>query len=447
MFNRKVHADPLDFVREPIAIFDSGRVLVEANDAMAGLLGNNKTTVIGKKLEDIAFFAPFRDCIENCISTGRECTEQISARGVIFKASVYPARSENGEKLTNIVLQDVTRFIQLEDELVQRNRLLMAVNTISTAFIYSEDIRSVFGNLLEKISLITDLSICWIMVRDGNGFALKAASGVSREFRKKLEEGKLDPYHWKVLEGKEPFFVLEEDETGQFENIAKEGIMFLVGQPLTIGPDRAGVLAIGNRSPVRMGFDLASLIHLIGNHVSLVLEKVRLYEQSEYLAVTDALTGLYNLRYFYDTLGLEFARARRYGAPFSLSIFDIDDFKKINDTYGHQAGDEVLRGVARAMKHVSRDSDILARYGGEEFSLILTNTVKEEALKQASRIKEAVEIERYLQNKYINITISGGIASFPEDGTDEKRLLYAADMALYEAKRMGKKQIRLAGQH
>lgn len=447
MFNRKVRADSLDFVREPIAIFDSSHILIEANDAMAGLLGYKKEGLIGKRLEEISFFTPLRDCIENCISSGLECSEQITTRGVVFKASVYPARSDDGGKLTNLVLQDVTRFIQLEDELVQRNRLLMAVNTISTAFIYSDDIRSVFGNLLEKISLVTDLGICWIMAKNGDGFELKAASGISREFRKKLQEGKLDRYHRKVLEGKEPFYVLEQDETGQYEDIAKEGIMFLVGQPLTIGPDSAGVLAIGNRAPVRMGFDLASLLHLIGNHVSLILEKVRLYEKAEYLAVTDALTGLYNLRHFYDTFTLETARARRYGTPFSISIFDIDDFKYINDTYGHQAGDEVLRGVANAMKHVSRESDIVARYGGEEFIIILTNTEKEEALKQATRIKDAVEIERYLQNKYIRISISGGIASFPEDGTDEKRLLYAADMALYEAKRLGKKQIRLAGQH
>jgi len=445
IFKKRSLSGCLDYVREPIAIFDRDGSILEVNASMAGILKEEKSLLKKKPLENLGVFEPIRDCIKQSIQTGAECTGEIHVNGLIYKAQVYPLEADRGKRLAEVVFQDVTKFVNLEEELVRRNQLLMAINSISTAFISTDSISSVFDRLIEKIALITDLNLCWIAARSDSGFVIRGSSGLSREFREKLDSGKLVDYHGEVLRSTEPFFVLEEDEVKKFEDISKEGIMFLVGQPLTLGPDKAGVLAIGHRSPVGMGFDLASLLHLIGNHVSLILEKVRLYEEAEYLAVTDALTGIFNLRYFYDALALETARARRYEYPFSISLFDIDDFKAINDNYGHQAGDEVLRGVASAMKKVSRESDIVARYGGEEFIVILPNTAKEEALTQATRVKNAIEIESYLENKYIRISVSGGVATFPDDGTDEKSLLYAADMALYEAKGMGKKQIRAAG--
>jgi len=445
IFRKKSLSACLDFVREPIAVFDKDGFLLEVNAPMAVLLKEEKSVLRKRPVDKLGLFGPIRECIRKSIETEAECTGQISADGLVFKATVFPVRMDEGERVAEVVFQDVTKFVNLEEELIRRNRLLMAINSISTAFISTDNISSVFDRLIEKIALITDLDLCWIAVKGNSGFVIRGSAGLSLEFRMKLDSGKLDNYHDEVLRSDEPFFVLEEDEVKRFPDIEKEGIEFLVGQPLTVGPDKAGVLAIGHRSPVRMGFDLASLLQLIGNHVSLILEKVRLYEEAEYLAVTDALTGIFNLRYFYDALALETARARRYGYPFSISLFDIDDFKAINDNYGHQAGDEVLRGIASAMKRVSRESDIVARYGGEEFIVILSSTGKEEAMKQAVRVKNAVEIETYLENKYIRISLSGGIATFPDDGADEKRLLYAADMALYEAKGMGKRQIRAAG--
>jgi two-component system cell cycle response regulator len=443
-FRKKALSACLDLVKEPIAVFDE-KGLLEVNASMAGLLREEKSLLKKKPLKELEVFEPLQDCIRQSLQGGGECAGEVHVDGLIFKATVYPLQAEGGEELAEVVLQDVTNFVSLEEELVNRNRLLMAINSISTAFITTDAISSVFERLIEKVTLITDLDICWIAVKGEKGFGIRGTSGISSEFKGKLESGGLDEYHAEVLRSGEPFFVLEDQETEKFPDISKEGIRFIVGQPLMLGPDKAGVLAVGRRGAVRMGFDLASLLHLIGNHVSLILEKVRLYEEAEYLAVTDALTGLFNVRYFYDALSLELARAKRYVYSFSISLLDIDDFKSINDTYGHQAGDEVLRGIAGAMKRVSRESDIVARYGGEEFILILSNTGKDEAIKQAERVKNAVETEGYLENKYVKISLSGGIATFPGDGTDEKSLLHAADMALYEAKSLGKKQIRAAG--
>ena len=107
----------------------------------------------------------------------------------------------------------------------------------------------------------------------------------------------------------------------------------------------------------------------------MAIEHARLYRVSEQRAITDGLTGLYNHRYFYERLGQEVARARRYGTPVSLLMIDIDDFKAFNDSRGHVAGDEVLRDVAGILSAaLRRDVDIAARYGGEEFAVILPNT-------------------------------------------------------------------------
>jgi diguanylate cyclase (GGDEF)-like protein len=173
----------------------------------------------------------------------------------------------------------------------------------------------------------------------------------------------------------------------------------------------------------------------------MIADKIKLFQETQRLAITDGLTGLFNIRHFYDELEKEIARAQRYSTGFSLALFDIDDFKVLNDTYGHQSGDEVLRDVTEMMLHVSRKTDIVARYGGEEFISILPNTPKDEAYKHAYRIKDSVEGKLYLGENSVRLTLSGGISSFPEDAEDAKALLYAADMAMYQAKAAGKNRI------
>jgi diguanylate cyclase (GGDEF)-like protein len=216
--------------------------------------------------------------------------------------------------------------------------------------------------------------------------------------------------------------------------------------PLRTGEHVMGCLVLCSRIETAFDFDLASLLSLIGNNLSVIADKIKLFQETQRLAITDGLTGIYNARFFYDELEKEIARSERYSTPFSLALFDIDDFKLINDTYGHQAGDEVLRDVADMIMKASRKSDIVARYGGEEFISILPNTSKEEAYKHSCRIKEAVEGKNYLGENSVRLTISGGISTFPGDAEDAKSLLYASDMALYKAKAAGKKTIYCYGQ-
>jgi diguanylate cyclase (GGDEF)-like protein len=175
-----------------------------------------------------------------------------------------------------------------------------------------------------------------------------------------------------------------------------------------------------------------------------IIERSRL-EKTERSAITDHLTGLFNRGHFEACLRKEVNRCRRYGQSVSLLMVDLDDFKRINDLHGHPAGDAALREVGRLLVQRVRDIDVASRYGGEEFVVILPETRRTNAYVVAERIRR--EVERHFRRKGANgearLTLSGGIASFPEDAETPEQLVERADQALYRAKREGKNRIAI----
>jgi diguanylate cyclase (GGDEF)-like protein len=188
------------------------------------------------------------------------------------------------------------------------------------------------------------------------------------------------------------------------------------------------------------GFFIRTEEENCGGKIQLILrditDEVKLY-------TTDPLTGLYNRRFLNEFLHKELELSKRYQRQLSLAIADIDDFKKLNDTYGHVAGDAILKSLARIMLKNIRDADILSRYGGEEFVIVMPEINKETAAHAAGRLREKISMEEIAipDGGRITITISLGIASFPEDGDSSVDLLIAADDRLYKAKKEGKNRI------
>jgi diguanylate cyclase (GGDEF)-like protein len=165
----------------------------------------------------------------------------------------------------------------------------------------------------------------------------------------------------------------------------------------------------------------------------------------EYMAITDALTGLYNRRRFHDVLTKEFERSKRYTNAFSIIMLDLDHFKPVNDDYGHQAGDTVLKEIAKILLKSIREIDTVSRYGGEEFVLLLPNTNKEGAFNLAERIRNAIEKNRLACIENREVTASIGISGVPDADIDtEDKLIRCADFALYQAKRNGRNRIETA---
>jgi diguanylate cyclase (GGDEF)-like protein len=155
-------------------------------------------------------------------------------------------------------------------------------------------------------------------------------------------------------------------------------------------------------------------------------------------AVADALTGLYNRHYFDTELAREVERCRRYGASSSLVLLDLDRFKEVNDTHGHQVGDDVLRRVGRVILEHVRVPDVPCRYGGDEFAIILPDTPPEEALVVGERIRRAIDLafaEHPVGGRRLPVTASGGVASMGAESSSAGDLISWADRALYDAKR------------
>lgn len=163
-------------------------------------------------------------------------------------------------------------------------------------------------------------------------------------------------------------------------------------------------------------------------------------DQVNLLAITDSLTGLYNARYLHDHLNLEFESAKRYGTPLTCLMLDIDDFKKVNDVYGHPCGDAILSKLATILRDCIRRVDILGRLGGEEFLIVMPHASSKTAAMIAERIRGAVEQHMFCADKAeFPITISVGVACYPAlQISDKSTFLKAVDDALYQAKRAGK---------
>lgn len=183
---------------------------------------------------------------------------------------------------------------------------------------------------------------------------------------------------------------------------------------------------------------------MIGDLGSIALHNDLLFRQLQEAANSDGLTKLYNKKYFLYLLGNQIVKSERDHTTFSLFMFDLDHFKKLNDTYGHLAGDEVLKIMGRIMRDTAREDDLTARYGGEEFLILLPDTKKDGAFIAAEKIRKALENHNFTNDEgkpMRKVTLSGGISTFPDDGRGSTALIQAADTALYRAKQAGRNQI------
>lgn len=205
-------------------------------------------------------------------------------------------------------------------------------------------------------------------------------------------------------------------------------------------------LRIGADDYVCKPFDERELLARVNNLLRLKRMHDNINDAKERLAdlaVKDELTGLYNYRYLHNRMGEEFKRADRYREPLACIMVDIDHFKEVNDRYGHDAGDAVLREVAARLNKAVREIDVVTRYGGEEFLLVLPSTNFAGALSVADRVWRAIGSQRFmLERKELQLTVSVGVAVFPSrDIKSKDSLIKAADRAMYQSKNEGRDRI------
>ena len=438
-----VYSSLIEVIPDPIVLVLRDGIIADLNPAFTRMQGEDKSELIGRNISRVAALAELWAGVDIAMLTS-EAVSRASFGGREHEVRILPVSGKDGEDIVCLMLRDMSSYVRLEKELLKRNRELIVTNTLSGTFISSDNMDRVLEDLLDKILLITEFHTGWLMVNRENGFRIRASRGLSGSFQEALANGSLDTLVDWISGGSEPIHLIERDRMGEYPLLKEEGISFLAAIPIQPGSHSSGILFLASSASRSMDFDFAALLSLVANSASHIIDKISLFQETRRLAITDGLTGLYNSRHFYKSLESEIARTKRYGEGFSLILFDIDNFKALNDTYGHQAGDEVLQRLAHILRAESRQTDMVARYGGEEFVIILPRTREDETLHLADRIRAAVAGSPIpiSASDTVRISLSGGVASFPDNAESAKALLNAADSAMYAAKAAGKNTVQ-----
>ncbi|MEN9580361.1 MAG: hypothetical protein RJA70_3370, partial [Pseudomonadota bacterium] len=212
--------------------------------------------------------------------------------------------------------------------------------------------------------------------------------------------------------------------------------------PLMVHNNALGALLLGSSTPFAFSEDVRPLLEVLARHLAVSLANARMMKRLEELATTDGLTGLLNKRALTETARQKILSAKRFNRPISLIIGDIDHFKRVNDNYGHDVGDQVIRGFGDVLHRGKRETDSVGRFGGEEFVLVCEETDAAGAELVAERIRQELQAKEFATPQgTLQVTCSLGVATFPVAGTDWESLFKATDEALYVSKRQGRNQV------
>lgn len=325
----------------------------------------------------------------------------------------------------------------------KENKRLLDIIETSRTVVSSLDLDKVLSIILKKGMDITQTRAGSIALYDSKTSTMRihAHRGFSRGFIANRE--------WKVRRGgltdrivRSPAVTIINDTTHKafFSNpvAVHEGIKSLICVPLIYSHDIVGILYVDDFTPRRFPTEDLQTLEVLASFAAIAIHNARIHTSLKLQANTDSLTGLFNRRSFENVLDREFQRAERHSREFSLALVDVNDFKKFNDTHGHQAGDKALAALGESIRRAVRSTDFAARYGGDEIVIILPETKLAKAYQLFSkRIKQ--EIEEGFANifgKGYHLTVTIGIASYPRDGRNARDLVLSADKALMSAKKM-----------
>lgn len=340
-------------------------------------------------------------------------------------------------------------FDRLKQELEEEVRGLKNILSVAQVVVSSLELDEVLQNILGSAMATMDMPAGSIALYEESHLevSLRTHAGLSEKFvgrsRWRIKEGGLT--HRILQEGE--MFIIEDTAAAPFFNnplALAEGIRSLIAVPLKFQEKIIGILYLDDFVPRSFPPGRLALLSILASFATMSIDNARLHERTRQMACTDGLTGLYNHRQFKNMFREELIRTQRYGNTLSLVMFDIDNFKKFNDRYGHPAGDRALQVVADILRESLRECDHLCRYGGEEFMAIMPETTIGDALVGAERARFAIEEKTRLRLQEFaqeGLTVSIGVAAYPRDGSDIDGLLKAVDELLYMAKNQGKNKV------
>jgi diguanylate cyclase (GGDEF)-like protein len=320
---------------------------------------------------------------------------------------------------------------------------LSLLYSIGKAMNYISDLKNLLQYILSQAIDITSAEKGSIMLYnlETDRLNIRVLAGLEdTEYQEKVNNNEIRCRSFKPGEGiagrvfmtSKPMIVNNIREDDLFINSETSYVHSIACIPMIVYSDVVGVINVTNKKNGKeFTEEDVEMLKAVADQAAVAVNKAQLWD----MAVTDSLTGLYVRRYFMVKL----QRAERYGKRLSVIMADLDRFKKINDTYGHDAGDRALKTISQFLQKNIRDVDAIARYGGEEFVMLIPDADKEAAYCLAQRLRE--ELGKVKSEDLPPITISLGIATFPSDSTDIEDLIKKADAAMYEAKQKGRNRV------
>ncbi len=342
------------------------------------------------------------------------------------------------EQIMNILLQ--TRDLLFTD--VERRTLQLVFNGLQTLN-SALDLSSVYCAATKALEQIVEADYFAVSLVDGDHHHLCYSTGdmpdskMNKSF--KLEDslvGQVVKYRRILPESSNRFSTAPViNGLKLFDTCESVLVIPLLQEEKTV----TGVLIIASQKQKKISRSCREMISVIASQVAIKIELARSHDQIQQMAITDPLTGIANRRAFQRAFSAMYERAKRRSTSFSLIICDIDLFKRINDTYGHSFGDQVIQYIATLLDDVVRTGDLAARIGGEEFTVLLEDTGLTGAYDVAERLRKKVEsAPLYFEGVAVPVTISLGVAAFPQDTDNHETLFNYADQALYRAKEGGR---------
>ncbi len=355
---------------------------------------------------------------------------------------------KNSKEINQFFILEIKSLKQKIETQDNRNKKLKALLDVASIISSSLDKREVLKRILLQTKELMECDRSSVLLVDSTTNQLKFEVVTDEKEMEYLNEVCLnmgEGVAGKVWEYGRSILIKDVEKDIRFSQKADEKTKTtttsLIASPLVVKGNIIGVMEAMNKldGSSFTQFD-TEIFENLAIHAAIAIENADLYKAG----ISDRMTDLFNHSHFKTRLYAEINRVKRYKLDLSLALFDIDNFKHFNDTYGHQLGDKVLKKVASIIQANSRDQvDIPCRYGGEEFAVILPETSKEGAIYFAERIRKAVETMQIdFEGEQLSVTISGGIATFPNiEIHNSNHMLKLADTALYFSKKNGRNQI------
>lgn len=352
------------------------------------------------------------------------------------------------EILTKDEFEDLGKgFNRMADAITAQQERMENYNSLAKLLITTLNPRELLKSALEKVLELTnsDLGVVYLMSDCGERLKPFVAHGIDCEALADLSlrdgaAGSAAAERRTVLLRDIPPECYIQTNLGFGRALPREVAAF----PIAYKEKVLGVMLLATLGSYKE--DELPLVEYLTSQIGITLDNALTHEKVERLSITDGLTGLYNRRHFSERIGEEFSKAFRYNTPLSILIMDVDHFKRVNDTYGHQVGDIVLIAVAQVLRQSVRETDLIGRYGGEEFVVLLPHTDMEQAGAVAEKIRKAISEMPVAEMDRKAVTISIGVAGLGGVAADNvEDLIRHADGALYRAKEEGRNRVVAAG--